>query len=167
MEWDDREMRETSVRKRRKRAFEVRSDQMNIDGEREEEEDAGREEKRVKLAVGPVGKGKGWAVSSNGEEKERSRKSSVMGKGKSKCKQADHVEDGDAILEHSSHPLIIHLLQMHLHVGALSRNSRVLPLFLNIIHICASIATILPSFPIIPVFFVPIPRDSRNDFQLA
>ena len=32
MEWDDREMRETSVGKRRKRAFEVRSDQMDVDG---------------------------------------------------------------------------------------------------------------------------------------
>ena len=121
-------MRATSVGKRRKRTSEVRSDQMNIDGEREEEEDAGREKKRVKLAVGPVGKGKGWAVSSDGEEKERSRKSSVTGKGKSKRKQADHAEDGDAIVEHSSHPLIIHLLQMHLHVGAESEQSSTAPL---------------------------------------
>ena len=54
MEWDDREMRETSVGKRRKRAFEVRSDQMDIDGEREEE-DAGREKKgplKVPLEAG-------------------------------------------------------------------------------------------------------------------
>ena len=86
MEWDDREMRETSIRKRRKRAFEVRSDQMDIDGEREEEEDAGREKMCVKLSVGPVGDGKGRAVMSDGEEKERSCKSSVMGQGKSKCK---------------------------------------------------------------------------------
>ena len=167
MEWDDREMRETSVGERRKRAFGVRSDQMNIDGEREEEEDAGREKKRVKLCAGPVGKGRGRAVSSEGEEKEWSRKSSVMGKGKSKRKQVDHVEDGDAILDHSSYPLIVDLLQMHLHFRVPSRKSRVLPLFLDIIHICASIATILPSFPIIPVFFVPFPRDSRNDFHRA
>ena len=79
-------MKETSVGKRRKRAFEVRSDQMDIDGEREEEEDAGREKKGVKLSAGPVGRGKGRAVSSDGEEKERSCKSSVMGKGKSKRK---------------------------------------------------------------------------------
>ena len=31
MEWDDREMRETSVGKRRKRAFEVRSDEMDVE----------------------------------------------------------------------------------------------------------------------------------------
>ena len=68
MEWDDREMRETSVGKRRKRASEVRSDQMDVDGEQEEEEDAGREKKHVKLSVGPVGRGKGRAVSSDGEE---------------------------------------------------------------------------------------------------
>ena len=68
------------------------------------------------------------------------------------------------ILEHSSHPLIIHLLQMHLRARVLSWNSRVLPLFLDIIHICASIATIIASFSIIPVFFVPIAWDSRNDF---
>ena len=86
MEWDNREMRATSVGKRRKRAFEARSDQMDIDGEREEEEDAGREKKRVKLSAGPVGRGKGRAVSSDGEEKERSCKSSVMGKGKSERK---------------------------------------------------------------------------------
>ena len=36
MEWDNREMRETSVEKRRKRASEARSDQMGIDGEQEE-----------------------------------------------------------------------------------------------------------------------------------
>ena len=59
MEWDDREMRETSVGKRRKRASEVRSDQMDVDGEHEEEEDAGREKKHVKISAGPVGKGKG------------------------------------------------------------------------------------------------------------
>ena len=33
MEWDDTEMRETSVEKRWKRAFEVRSDQLAVDGE--------------------------------------------------------------------------------------------------------------------------------------
>ena len=68
MEWDDREMRETSVGKRKKRASEFRSDQMDVDGEREEE-DAGGEKKRVKFSVGPVGRGKGRAVR---EEKERS-----------------------------------------------------------------------------------------------
>ena len=62
MEWDDREMRATSVGKRRERASEVRSDQMDIDGEREEEEDAGREKKHVKLSAGPVGKGKERAM---------------------------------------------------------------------------------------------------------
>ena len=31
MKWDNREMRETSVGKRRKRASEVRSDQMNVE----------------------------------------------------------------------------------------------------------------------------------------
>jgi hypothetical protein len=71
------------------------------------------------------------------------------------------------ILEHSSHPLIIHLFQMHLYVRVLSWNSRVLPLLLNIIHVCASIATIIPSFPIIPIFFIPFARDSLDDFQLA
>ena len=35
MEWDDREMRETSVGKRRKRASEVRSDQMDVDADEE------------------------------------------------------------------------------------------------------------------------------------
>ena len=95
MEWDDREMRETSVGKR-KRASEVRSDQMDIDGEREEEEDTGREKKHVKISAGPVGRGKGRAVSSDREEKERSCKSSVMSKGTSKRKQAEHVEDEDA-----------------------------------------------------------------------
>ena len=34
---------------------------------------------------------------------------------KGKRKQADHVEDGDAILEYNSYPSIIDLLQMHLH----------------------------------------------------
>ena len=116
MEWDDREMRETSVGKRRKRAFEVRSDQMDIDGEREEE-DAGREKKRVKLSGGPFGRGRGRAVR---EKKERSRKSYAMGKGKSERKQVDHVEDEDAIFEHGSYPLIIDLLQMHLYVRVLS-----------------------------------------------
>ena len=67
MEWDDREMSETSIEKRRNRAFEVRSDQMDIDGEREEE-DAGREKMRVKLSVGPIGNGKGRVGSSDGEE---------------------------------------------------------------------------------------------------
>ena len=33
MKWDDREVRETSVGKRRKRTFEFRSDQMDVDGE--------------------------------------------------------------------------------------------------------------------------------------
>ena len=89
MEWDDREMRETSVGKKRKRAFEVRSDQMDVDGEQEEEEDAGREKKRAELSAGPVGKGKGRTGSSDGEEDERSRKLSVKGKGKSKRKEAD------------------------------------------------------------------------------
>ena len=166
MEWDNREMGATSVGKTRKGASEVRSDQIDVGGEQEEEEDAGQEKKRVKLSAGRVGRGKGRAVSSDGEEKERSCMSSVMGKGESKRKQADHVEDGDAILEHSSYPLIVDLLQM-LHFRVPSRKSRVLPLFLDIIHICASIATIIPSFPIISFFFVPFPRDSRNDFQLA
>ena len=161
MEWDDREMRETSIGKRRKREFEVRSDQMDVGGEQEEEEDAGREKKRVKLSVGPVGRGKGRAVR---EEKEWSRKSAVMGKGKSKRKQVDHVEDEDAIFEHSSYLLIINLPQMHLYVRVLSPISRVSSLFFNI---CTSIATILTSFPIIPVFLVPFPRDSRYSFQLA
>ena len=76
-------MREPSVEKRRKSAFEVRS---NVDGEQEEEDDAGRKKKRVKLSVGPVGKGKGRVVTSDGEEKERSCMSSVMGQGKSKRK---------------------------------------------------------------------------------
>ena len=115
-------MRATSVGKRRKRASEVRRDQMDIDGEWEEE-DASQEKKRVKLSVGPVGNGKGRVGSSDREEDDRSCKSSVMGKGKSKGKQADHAEDGDAIVEHSSHPLIIYLLQMHLHVRVLSRIS--------------------------------------------
>ena len=48
-------MREASVKKRRKRASEIRS---NVDGEQEEEEDADRKKKRVKLSAGPVGKGK-------------------------------------------------------------------------------------------------------------
>ena len=153
MEWDDREMRETSVGKRRKRASEVRSDQMDIDGEREEE-DAGQEKKRVKLSVGPVAKGKGRAVSSDGEEKERSCMSSVMGKGKSKRKRADHVEDEDAILQHSSYPLIVDLLQMHLHFRVLSRISRVPPLFLDTIHVCP------PSFPPSPSYLLlrPLPQ---------
>ena len=60
-------MRETSVGKRRKRVSEVRSDQMDIDGE-QEEEDAGREKKRVKLSAGPVGKGKERAIGSGGEQ---------------------------------------------------------------------------------------------------
>ena len=41
MEWDDREMRETNVGKRRKSAFEFGTDQMDVGGEQEEEEDAG------------------------------------------------------------------------------------------------------------------------------
>ena len=52
-------MRATSVGKTRKRASEVRSDQMDVDGEREEEEDAGRGKKHVKISAGPVGRGKG------------------------------------------------------------------------------------------------------------
>ena len=74
---------------------------MDVDGE-QEEEDAGREKKHVKLSVGPVGKGKERAVSSDKEEKERSHKLCVKDKGKSKRKQADHVEDEDAILECSA-----------------------------------------------------------------
>ena len=104
---------------------------MNVDGEQEEEEDAGWK-RRVKLSAGPVGKGKERAVGSDKEEKEMSRKSSVMGKGKSERKQADHVEDGNAILEYNSYPSIIDLLQMHLHFRVLTRNSRVPPLFLNV-----------------------------------
>ena len=94
-----------------------------------------------------VGKGKERAIGFDEEEDERLHRSSVMGKGKSKRKQVDHVEDGNAILEHSSQPLIIHLLQMHLHIRGLSRNSRVLPLFLDI---CAFIAAIIPSLPSYP-----------------
>ena len=139
---------------------------LSVDGEQEEEEDAGREKKCVKLSAGPVGKGKERAIGSDEEEDERLHRSSVMGKGKSKRKQADHLEDENAILEYNSYPSIIDL-HMHLHTWVLSRISRVLPLFLNITHICASIATIIPSFPIISVFFVPFPRDSSNDFQLA
>ena len=118
---------------------------MDVDGEHEEE-DAGQERKRVKLSAGPVGRGKGRIVSSDGEEKARSCKSSVMGQGKcSKRKQADHLEDEDAILEYS-YPLIVNLLQMHLHFRVLSRFSRVPPLFLNTIHVCP------PSFPPSPSY---------------
>ena len=85
-------MRVTSVGKTRKRASEVRSDQMDVDGEREEEEDAGREKKHIKISAGPVGRGKGRAVSSDREEKERLCKSSVMGKGTSKRKQAEPLQ---------------------------------------------------------------------------
>ena len=67
MEWDGKEMRETSVGKRSQRASEIRSDQTDIDGEQQEEEDAGREKKRIKFSAGPVRKGKGRAGSSNGE----------------------------------------------------------------------------------------------------
>ena len=67
MDWDHREMRETSVGKRSQRASEIRSDQTDIDGEQQEEEDADREKKRVKLSAGPVRKGKGRAGCSNGE----------------------------------------------------------------------------------------------------
>ena len=139
---------------------------LSVDGEQEEEGDAGQEKKHVKLSAGPVGKGKERAICSDEEENERLHRSSVMGKGKSKSKQADHLEDEDAILEYNSYPSIIDF-QMHLHIRVWSWNSRVLPLFLNITHICASIATIIASFPIIRVFFVPIPRESCNDFQLA
>ena len=69
MEWDDGGMRETSVRNRRKRMSEGKSDQMDVDGELEKEEDAGREKKRMKLSAGPVGRGKGRAVSSDGKRK--------------------------------------------------------------------------------------------------
>ena len=75
-------MRETSVGKRRSRPFEGRSDQMDVDGEQEEEEDAGREKMRVKLFVGPVGNGKGRVGSSDREEDDRSCKLSVKGKEK-------------------------------------------------------------------------------------
>ena len=68
MEWDDGEMNATSVGKRRKRASEVRSDQMDIDGEREEE-DAAQEKKRVKLSGGPVGKGRGGLLVPTGKRK--------------------------------------------------------------------------------------------------
>ena len=122
---------------------------MNVDGEQEEEEDGGWEKKRVKLSAGRVGKGKEGAIGSDEEEDKQLHRSSVMGKGKSERKQADHLEDGDAILEYNSYPSIIDL-HMHLHTWVLSRISRVLPLFLNITHICASIATTIPSFPIIP-----------------
>ena len=72
MEWDDREMRETSVGKKRKRASEVRSDQMDIDGEREEE-DAGPEKKRVKLSGGHLGEGRGGRLG-----KRKSGRASLM-----------------------------------------------------------------------------------------
>ena len=81
---------------------------LSVDGEQEEEEDAGREKKRVKLSAGPVGKGKERVICSEEEEDERLHRSSVMGKGKSKRKQADHLEDEDAILEYNSYPSIIH-----------------------------------------------------------
>ena len=61
---------------------------MDVDGEQEEEEDAGREKKCVKLSAGPVGKGKERAIGSDEKEDERLHRSSVMGKGKSKRKQA-------------------------------------------------------------------------------
>ena len=62
-------MRATSIGKRRKRASEVRSDQMDIEGEWEEEEDAGREKKHVKLFVGPVGRGKGRRLVPTGKRR--------------------------------------------------------------------------------------------------
>ena len=92
---------------------------LNIDGEQEEEEDAGWK-KHVKLSAGWVGKGEERAIGSDEEEDEQLHRSSVIGKGKSKFKQVDHVEDGNAILEHSSHPLIIRLFQMHLQIRGLS-----------------------------------------------
>ena len=58
MQWDDRKMKETSVRKRRKRAFEVRSDGMDIDGEREEEEDAAGRRSMSKSLRGQLGEGR-------------------------------------------------------------------------------------------------------------
>ena len=58
---------------------------MDVDGE-QEEEDAGREKKHVKLSVGPVGRGKGRAVSSDGEE-ESGRASLLLCKGTRKRKQ--------------------------------------------------------------------------------
>ena len=59
MERDDRKMKETSVGKRRKRAFEVRSDGMDIDGEREEEEDAAGRRSMSKSLRGQLGEGRG------------------------------------------------------------------------------------------------------------
>ncbi|KIJ92959.1 hypothetical protein K443DRAFT_684887 [Laccaria amethystina LaAM-08-1] len=101
MGWDDGGTRESSVGKKRRRASEVGSDRMDVDGEQEEEEEENvvREKKRVKLSAGPVGKGKGKerAVSSDDEEEEeQSRKSPVKGKGKSKRKQAEPEDDEDA-----------------------------------------------------------------------
>ena len=88
MEWDNREMRATSVGKRRKGCLKSEAIRwmLNVDGEQEEEEDAGQEKKRVKLTAGPVGKGKERAICSEEEEDERLHRSSVMGQGKSKRK---------------------------------------------------------------------------------